>query len=721
MFRASALACSVLAVLSVAPVLGAEGKTRVLFVGGDWKGQLPNYKGTTPLRGYFVRQEVEKAAPGRFDFALWTSYEFLQYGDAESLRAFDVIVVGDVMGQSIVPRLVKGLAAYVEGGGGLMYCDNHKAFSFNTVELSFDAVLPIDVVPFRPYGPQPCQPMLKEPVAVKVAAPDHPVVRGLDFSGAPMLKGARHGQPKAGATVLATGPGGEAIWVAWEKGKGRALWTGGVFANDELSADFAAWPLFGKFYAQALAWLAEKSAYPRVAFQEAAASGRLTVGLAKPGPALTAKHFGIHGQEAPGATGGMAGDDLAMYQALNLDGTFARIGAAGDGPKKVKGGKPYEYLDNSTDLAAFDWEKYDFARLDAVLADCDRIRAVPISLYWCPWRFKDVDVSPPRWTKYFAAVLEHTNPSAAAPAAKPRLTYFEIMNEPDLRPAPERVDQYAAFFNSAAGNLKKRYPGVAFGCGGFYEWTYIQAIIDRCAENLGWISRHPYGHTGEAVFALGDRYVEYARARGLRDFRYIVTEWDFWIYGEPAFDYIMQRWKPMANRADVCLGTLHYRWREYQEGGYVFGVHGEFNQKYGELPPEWPNPGKGKPITYRYNAFWAMRDCRGPQYAATIESPELAPGESTRAYALATAEGGRFNIVVYYGYPYANFEKGRTYTKMRLRVESPIPADVKGRTLVVSRADCRTIKQEPPRTISGDRLDLDLEVPALSAVSLTVK
>src|SRR4051812_25266221 len=45
----------------------AQPKIRVLSVGGDWKSQLPNYRGTTPLRGHFVHREVEKATPGKFD------------------------------------------------------------------------------------------------------------------------------------------------------------------------------------------------------------------------------------------------------------------------------------------------------------------------------------------------------------------------------------------------------------------------------------------------------------------------------------------------------------------------------------------------------------------------------------------------------------------------------------------------------------------------------
>ena len=139
----------------------ADKPIRVLFVGGDWKAQLPNYQGKTPLRGFFVRDEVQKAAPGQFEFTLWTSYEFLQYGEPSSLSKFDVIVAGDVMGQSVMPRLVRATAPDwpVEHGGGFLYCDNHKAFSFNTKELSFDSVLPIDVEPFRPADPALSQPL----------------------------------------------------------------------------------------------------------------------------------------------------------------------------------------------------------------------------------------------------------------------------------------------------------------------------------------------------------------------------------------------------------------------------------------------------------------------------------------------------------------------------------------------------------------------------------
>jgi hypothetical protein len=46
---------------------------------------------------------------------------------------------------------------------------------------------------------------------------------------------------------------------------------------------------------------------------------------------------------------------------------------------------------------------------------------------------------------------------------------------------------------------------------------------------------------------------------------------------------------------------------------------------------------------------------------------------------------------------------------------------VKGRGLVISRADCKTVREEAPVAVQGDKLDVTVEIPAQSAVSLTVK
>lgn len=170
----------------------------------------------------------------------------------------------------------------------------------------------------------------------------------------------------------------------------------------------------------------------------------------------------------------------------------------------------------------------------------------------------------------------------------------------------------------------------------------------------------------------------------------------------------------------------------------MFGIHGEFDQRYGELPPEWPNPGKNKPITYRYNAFWIMRHCRGQQYEVGLKSPQLGdliiPGReeykarlndpmarASHVYAVATSDGGKYNIVAYYGYPRYNPLTGQYFPTIKLRVRSAIPSEVKGRQLILARADCRHRVEEAPRSIAGDEIDVEIEMPALTAVSLTVR
>ncbi len=88
---------------------------------------------------------------------------------------------------------------------------------------------------------------------------------------------------------------------------------------------------------------------------------------------------------------------------------------------------------------------------------------------------------------------------------------------------------------------------------------------------------------------------------------------------------------------------------------------------------------------------------------------------------MATCDGKRFNVVVYHGYPYQDLKLGKTYNKLKVRIRAPIPAQVKGRRLTVARADFRQIREAPARTIAGNTLDLELEIPSLSGVSLSVQ
>jgi hypothetical protein len=51
----------------------------------------------------------------------------------------------------------------------------------------------------------------------------------------------------------------------------------------------------------------------------------------------------------------------------------------------------------------------------------------------------------------------------------------------------------------------------------------------------------------------------------------------------------------------------------------------------------------------------------------------------------------------------------------------PLPPEIKGHSLTISRADARTTSEEAPQLIKGDTLTMDIEIPECSAVSLTVR
>ncbi len=700
--------------------------TRVLFVGGDWKSQIsgdPVDPKNPPLRGHFVRRQTQGAAAGELTFTLWTNYEFLQYADETSLRRFDVIVVGDLPGPSMTARVAKAVETFVDGGGGFLYCDNHKGFSFISREMSFDSVLPVHVDAFRPMGSlgpddAPSQLILQgKPIQLRVKQADHPILKGLNLDEAAPLKAAHSGRLKQGATVLAESSDGHPLWICWDKGRGRVLYTGGFFANDELSAEFCKWPRIGQLYVQMLRWLAAGSQYPRADLSPAVATGEIKIDLSVSGPTLSAKHFSIHGQEDV-ARGSDA--EKQLYAALNLDGGYARFDQIAIAKFTNKNGYQYPAAEPDLSLDNIHWTDYDTAKLTKRLADIAAIKAEPIGMFWMPWNRGGYMPDPKVWTKYYFGALLTANGRPGTDTYQLNVKYFEPGNEPNL---DKTIRQYIDFINYAGDAIHRTFPGVQVGCLGNYDLPYTFPVIDAVGKNVDWISRHPYGQTGEAVFLINDQILRHARDRGMNHLRTIITEWDFWIYGEPAFDYIMQRWKPLADHADDCLGSLHYRWNEYHEGGYVFGVRGVFapDANYGKLPPEGPHPGRDKPITYRYNAFWLIRNCRGAQYPASIDAPAFASDRSPRLYAIASHEGPRFNIVTYYGYPYGDPAAGKRYDRVKLHLRTAIPASVVGRTLTITRADARTISTSPATVIDGSEIDLELEIPALSGVSITVE
>ena len=140
-----------------------------------------------------------------------------------------------------------------------------------------------------------------------------------------------------------------------------------------------------------------------------------------------------------------------------------------------------------------------------------------------------------------------------------------------------------------------------------------------------------------------------------------------------------------------------------------------------QLPPQWPDPAQSKPLTFKYNAFWIMRNCRGTQYATQLNVPVLKTTPSHYAWAVATRKGKRLNIVIYYGFPYTDVATAKRYTALRIRLNVAIPPQVTGRTIVIATANDRVIATAAPAKIQGNHLRMEVNVPALSGVSITVK
>ena len=109
------------------------GKIKVLLSTGDWKSQ-PWYQDVamktkegkpSVYRGRFIIQEVEKVAPGRFEFTEIPNYLAQEYIDADYLSQFDVVLLGDIMPHFPL-SWQKAVNEFVHNGGGLIYCANHK-------------------------------------------------------------------------------------------------------------------------------------------------------------------------------------------------------------------------------------------------------------------------------------------------------------------------------------------------------------------------------------------------------------------------------------------------------------------------------------------------------------------------------------------------------------------------------------------------------------------
>jgi len=726
--RAFFLICLIITMSMASEARAQKPKIRVLTISGDWKSQAwyqdvwMEGKGEKLFRGRFIAREVERAAPGKFLFTDITNFTAQQYGEADYFQHFDVVVMGDIVGWSLPPRFLNGLKQFVQEGGGVLYAASWKWETALLDGTLFEEILPsrFGVDSYHADWKSAKTRLDEKDFQPRVVAPDHPIMQGLDWANIPTLDGAFRIEVKADARVLLQTPAGAPILAVREVGAGRSAISASIWANDELSSKLGAWKDFGRFYNQMLSWLGAHSKRREVSLPAATADYSIRVDATRELNAVSAKLFSIHASHDDPGLAPLEGEGLKNFQALHLRGAFSRFS-----PHAV------ETKNDNDDPNIFNWAAFNFADTDQQMAQIRRLELEPLLLvsdfgYGQPdWLWKSTNST---WdnpsptaiaeaAEYVAAVVEHINGGkGGTPNYKLNVRYLEVANEPDLKGST--IAGFARLFKGIAQRIHRDYPGVQVGTFGGYEVPYLPQFLEAANPDLDWVSRHPYGWTGEMLFANQDAVAAYMKAHGLREIPFIITEWDFWIQGRPKFDYLMRRNFEAVKRPNL-LGTLHYRLGQYGEPTYLFGVlwTGSGMEK-GAGP-------KGTPMHDAYDAFWLWRDFRGARVPLqkTVATPDAPASLTDHLLADAAREGDQLNVVLY-----ADWRLGegvasatRNYRKARVRLHLQLPPSNRARTLTLSRATGEGFENiGAPLSIPATQKEIEqtLEIEPLSGLSL---
>jgi len=206
----------------------------------------------------------------RYDVTYMTGWDALaKFPETpEALKAFDVVMLSDVDSDSIVlypgerstrapmgPNRLKSIRDYVWQGGALAMIGGYATFvgrhnAGNWHGTPVEEALPVDCLAIDDDRME-----TPEGVTLEVKQPQHPLLRGIEWSPSPIFNGYNRLVPKKSAKVLATfKETGDPAVVVWTFGKGRAL----AFASDiapHWGAGFQNWKYYEQFWNQALDWL----------------------------------------------------------------------------------------------------------------------------------------------------------------------------------------------------------------------------------------------------------------------------------------------------------------------------------------------------------------------------------------------------------------------------------------------------------------------------------
>jgi len=524
---------------------------------------------------------------------------------------------------------------------------------------------------------------------------------------------------------------GAPVLTSWEFGKGRAVFSASIFANDEQSEQFGRnWSDFGKYYAQLFAWVAENSTRREVALKDAPATVTVRVDFNQPGNAIAPGIFSIHGNE------GITDVALEHYLALNPKGAISRGRPDISGLEGVERNGKWESANDNDDPNVIDWSKINTKAIDAYLAECKSYGTEPILISHGPqyggprWLWKDGkwignagDREAAEIAEMIEAYLYHANRGKKGDAGYTlNIKYIDLGNEPHLD--HNSLPGWIRIVKAVGQRVRSDHPDVLIGSYCPYKMRYIRQLIDEAGQYIDWFSFHPYGWTTDEFFRFIDGIQDYARAKGYHDLKVMITEWDFWIQGRQKFDYMMVRWYESVKRTDL-LGALHYRLWQYVEPIYMFGVLWA-----GWGPKDLVGP-RGTPIHDAYDAYWIWRNFRGQrqQCTKTLDTKDVSPKLLDHVWADASRDGEKLNALLYYdwaygGTGYKDYAKGLNYPRVTIKARLLLSTSGKDRTLTICKATgegSSVVKKGVPVPAGAKKAVETFELEPLAALSLVVE
>jgi len=259
----------------------SQGKIRILYVGDSsltagTPTAISNF--TFDQRGVGVEIAAQKILDAwrknpKYEVAYLTGWEALaRFPETpEALARFGVVILSDVDSDSLVlyppersarapmgPNRLKSIREYVRQGGALLMIGGYATFTGRHNAGNYHGTPVEEALPIRCLAVDDDRRETPEGVSVEVKQPEHPIMRGIEWSPGPIFNGYNRLEVKDGAQVLATfKETGDPMIVVWNFGKGHSM----AFASDiapHWGSGFEQWHYYEKFWDQAIDWLASR-------------------------------------------------------------------------------------------------------------------------------------------------------------------------------------------------------------------------------------------------------------------------------------------------------------------------------------------------------------------------------------------------------------------------------------------------------------------------------